>query len=128
MADLIEDWINNEVKLSKTIAIIEEDFSNGYLFGELLNKFNQITNFNEYKNKDDTEIKITNFKLLEKAFRDMDIKIEKGRIFDLINKKRGVATRFLYLIKKNLSEKFINLENLTLKKCNIIKFKKKSIN
>lgn len=120
MADLIEDWLNSEVKLSKTITNIEEDFSNGYLFGELLNKFNQITNLNEYKNKEDGSIKVTNFKLLEKAFRDMDIKIEKGRIFDLINKKRGVATRFLYLIKKTLAEKFINLENLDLKKCKFL--------
>jgi len=118
MADLIGEWINNEVKLSKKITNIEDDFSNGYLFGELLQKFNKISNFNEYKNNDDNTIKIANFKLLEKALRDININIEKGRIFDLISKKRGVATRFLYLIKKTLSEKFINLDNLDLKKCN----------
>ena len=120
MADLIEDWINKEVKLSKKIKNIEEDFSNGYLFGELLDKFNQITNFSDYKDKDENDIKIANFKLLEKAFRDMDIKIDKGRIFDLISKKRGVSTRFLYMVKMTLAKKHINKENLQLKKCKIL--------
>jgi len=118
MVDLIEDWVNKEVKLSKKIKNIEEDFSNGYLFGELLDKFNQITNFSEYIDKDDNETKIANFKLLEKAFRDMEIKIDKGRIFDLLNKKRGVSARFLYMIKMTLAKKHINKDNLQLKKCN----------
>ena len=120
MANLIESWINDEIKLSKIITNIEEDFSNGYLYGELFNKYNQISNFSEYKNKDDSESKISNFKRIEKAFRDIDIKIEKGRIFDIINKKRGVATRFLYMIKMTLAKKNINQENLLLKKCKFI--------
>jgi hypothetical protein len=120
MVELIETWVNNEVKLSKKIKNIEEDFSNGYLFGELLDKYNMISNFSEYRDKDDHEIKIANFKLLEKAFRDMEIKIDKGRIFDLLNKKRGVSARFLYMIKMTLAKKNINKDNLELKKCNII--------
>lgn len=118
MVDIILQWLNNDIKLSKVISNMEEDFSNGYLFGELLHKFSQITNFNEYKNSEDEQIKITNFKLLEKAFRDIGIKIEKGRIFDLINKKRGVAARFLFKIKMTFANKHLNNDNIYLKKCN----------
>jgi hypothetical protein len=117
MVELIETWVNTEVKLSKKIKNIEDDFSNGYLFGELLDKYKMITNFSEYTDKDDNETKIANFKLLEKAFRDMEIKIDKGRIFDLLNKKKGVSARFLYMIKMTLAKKNINKENLDLKKC-----------
>lgn len=37
--DLI-DWINNDVKLASKVKNIKEDFKNGYLFSELLNKLN----------------------------------------------------------------------------------------
>ena len=60
MVELIETWVNTEVKLSKKIKNIEDDFSNGYLFGELLDKYKMITNFSEYTDKDDNETKIAN--------------------------------------------------------------------
>lgn len=39
--DLILGWLNDEVQLSSKITNIEEQFANGYLFGELLAKYNQ---------------------------------------------------------------------------------------
>jgi hypothetical protein len=45
--DLILSWLNDEVQLSIKITSIEEQFSNGYLFGELLSKYNQQLNFLE---------------------------------------------------------------------------------
>ena len=38
MAEQLKDWLNNEVKLSKKVDNINEDFHNGYLFAELLHK------------------------------------------------------------------------------------------
>ena len=38
--DLILTWLNEEVQLSVKISNIEEQFLNGYLFGELLAKYN----------------------------------------------------------------------------------------
>ncbi len=99
MTNLIFDWLNNEVKLSKKIINLDEDFSNGFLFGELLNKYNQITNFKEYKNKNDHDIKISNLKNVETSLRELNIKLDKGRIFDILNQKNGVAARLLYQIK-----------------------------
>jgi len=51
MSDLILSWLNDEVQLSSKITSFEEDFSNGYYFGELLSKYNQQLNFNDFQNK-----------------------------------------------------------------------------
>jgi len=118
MTNLIEDWLNNEVKLSKKITKIEEDFSNGFLFGELLHRYQQISNFIDYKNKEDHETKVSNLKNVETSLRDLNVKLDKGRIFDILNQKRGVAARYLYQIKMFLSKKCINFENLMSKKGN----------
>lgn len=117
MANLIVNWLNNELKLSKKVNIIEEDFANGYLFGEILSKYNQIPFFNEFKNREDLNSKIYNFKLIEKAFKDLSIKLERAKLEDIINKKRGIATRFLYQLKMALSKKEICFESIMLKKC-----------
>jgi len=119
MADLILNWLNSEVKLSKKIKIVEEDFSNGYLFGEIMSKYNQISNFNEYKNKDDLKYKINNFRLIEKAFKEFSIKLERAKLEDIINKKRGIATRYLYQLKMALSKKEISFDSIMVKKCKI---------
>jgi hypothetical protein len=116
MANLIENWLNGEVKLSKIILNLEEDFNNGYLFGEVLNKYKLIQNFHEYKNKNDEESALKNLKNLEISLKKMNIKVDKGRIIDIKTKKKGVAARFLYQIKMYISKKEINFEELMMKK------------
>lgn len=51
MTEILFTWLNTEVDLSKKITDMEKDFANGYLLGELLYKFNQLTNFTEFKNE-----------------------------------------------------------------------------
>ena len=51
MSDLLINWLNDEVQLSKRITNFEEDFHNGFLYGELLAKYNQQLNFNEFVDK-----------------------------------------------------------------------------
>lgn len=51
MSDLIASWLNDEVQLSKKVTNFENDFENGYLFGELLFKYNQELNFNKFVDK-----------------------------------------------------------------------------
>jgi hypothetical protein len=116
MANIIENWLNKEVRLGKNISNLEEEFSNGYLFGELLHKFKLITNFFEYKNSNDEETQLRNLRNVETAFKNMNIKLDKTRIFDIKSKKKGVAERFLYQIKMFLSKKEIDFETLMSKK------------
>lgn len=51
MSDILLTWLNTEVDMSKKITDMEKDFSNGYLLGELLYKFNQLTNFEAFINE-----------------------------------------------------------------------------
>ncbi len=48
MVDILYTWLNTEINLSKKISFIEKDFSNGYLFAELLYKCNQIIDISEF--------------------------------------------------------------------------------
>jgi hypothetical protein len=40
MAEILQNWLNREIELSKPVEQFEKDFANGYLLGELLYKFN----------------------------------------------------------------------------------------
>lgn len=40
MSQLLLQWLNDEIQLSKKVSDLELEFANGYLFGELLNKYN----------------------------------------------------------------------------------------
>ena len=69
MAEILATWLNEEVGLSRVsipsscawpnrvclcvqrVTDFEEDFSSGYLFGELLWKFNQQADFEEFSKK-----------------------------------------------------------------------------
>jgi hypothetical protein len=48
MSELLYTWLNTEIDLSKKITNLEKDFANGYLLGELLYKFSQITNMDNF--------------------------------------------------------------------------------
>ena len=52
MAELLLSWVNNDLKLSKTVTNLDKDFANGYLLGEILHIHNQQANFNLFSNKE----------------------------------------------------------------------------
>jgi len=119
MANLITNWLNNELKLSKKINILEDDFSNGYYFGEILSKTKQINNLKDFKNKDDIDNKLNNFRIIEKTFKELAIKFDSNKLDEIINKKRGVATKILYLLKMALAKKEIFFDEIINKKCKL---------
>lgn len=51
MSDILLTWLNTEVDLTRQVSQLEKEFANGYLLGELLYKFNQLTNFREFKDR-----------------------------------------------------------------------------
>lgn len=71
MTEILLIWLNTEVDLSKKIKNLEEDFANGYYLGELLYKFNQLTNFHEFRNKEDRDSKLNNFNILQKVLANI---------------------------------------------------------
>ncbi|CAD8202735.1 unnamed protein product [Paramecium octaurelia] len=104
MSQLLMVWLNDEVQLSKKVKSFEHDFSNGYLFGELLSKFNQQLNFEEFSNKDVREAKMKNFQLLEPTFKTLHISFNFQMADQVIKGKKGVAMQLLYQLQMQLQK------------------------
>ena len=51
MSELLMTWLNDELQLSYKVTNFEEDFHNGFLFGEILSKYKQQLDFNDFVNK-----------------------------------------------------------------------------
>lgn len=99
MARIILQWLNEEVGLSKEITSLSDDFSNGYLLGELLYKYNQQQSFNKFINRNTPEAKIINFCLLEQTMRDIGVYFNSQLAYDIMNCKPGTMKTLLYEIR-----------------------------
>lgn len=65
MAALLTNWLNSEVKLSKTVTNFENDFQNGYLIGEILHHFNQVEDLDGMADQLTSDAKIGNWTKLK---------------------------------------------------------------
>eukprot|EP00940_MAST-03C_sp_MAST-3C-sp2_P002363 g2363.t1 len=102
MSHLLVQWLNEDVKLSKTVVSLEEDFRNGFLFGDLLRRFNQldaVTEGRKIQDRDVAEAKIFNFCTVVKSLRRLDIDLDVGTVQNILRMKRGAALRVLLDIK-----------------------------
>jgi hypothetical protein len=114
MAELIADWINNKVELSKHVNNFEKDFANGFLFGELLKKYKQIENLEDFSKKSLRDSKINNFALLEPTFRSLKIKFDSQKIDKVMKEERGAALGLLCQLKQALEKCMFSLDtNMT---------------
>ena len=114
MTETLYNFINNTLKLPYKIYNIEKAFSNGFLFGKLLENsghFNgKISKYNENP-KNISEIK-ENFKFLQKDLHLLEIYLNNSTINDLISEKEGVAPKLLYKIKTEIDRLKINFSNI----------------
>lgn len=121
MARLILSWLNEEVQLSKEIISLSEDFSNGYLLGELLHAYNQQQHFEKFIDKDTPDAKIRNFCLLEPTMRQVGVHFNSKVAFDVMNLKPGAMKTLLYELKTVLDNvKEMSMDAEGHKKCNIM--------
>lgn len=104
MAEILANWVNNELELSKHVDSFEKDFSNGYLFGEILKRYNQQSDFEDFSKKDSRDSRINNFALLEPTLKSLNIKFNTQLIDDIIKEKRGAAMRILIQLKMALEK------------------------
>ena len=111
----LKEWLNINLRLSKEVKNIEEDFSNGYLFGEILHKHKLIPNFDAYKNSSLKKDISKNYQYLSKAFVDLNIKFSDKRRNDIINKKPGISSQYLFKLKQILDQRLLCKETLKVK-------------
>ena len=102
--ELLLDWLNNEVKLSQKITDVDSQFSNGYLFSELLQKYNQILDMKIFKNKDSKNSIVKNFSELERVFRRLGVNFNLTQAIKIKNKEKGVAVKLLRVLKDALEK------------------------
>ena len=113
MSDILLNWINNEVKLSKNIQNIAEDFSNGYFFGELLYKYKLLPQFNQFRNSNEKSSITKNYTLLQYKFDELNINFTDKDKKDILNKKKYKAEMFLFKIREKLLSKLLQIDQIT---------------
>ena len=116
----LKNWLNNEMKLSKKINNISEDFQNGYLFAELLYKHKIIPDISIYSDSKLEKDIIHNYCYLAKTFLDMNIVLDEINRNKIIQKSPYTAQVYLYKIKQYIDKKLITFESLKLKQSNSI--------
>ena len=111
----LKEWLNINLRLSKEVKNIAEDFSNGYLFGEILHRHKLIPNFDAYRNSSKKKDISKNYQYLSKAFDDLKIKFSDERRNDIINKKPGISSQYLFKLKQILDQRLLCKETLKVK-------------
>ena len=112
MADILYNWINKEVKLSKQITNFSDDFSNGYFFGEILYKYKLLPQFNQFKNSTEKSSIAKNYLLLHYKFDELKINFTEKDKNDIINKKKYKAEMLLFRIREKLLSKLLQIEEI----------------
>ena len=113
--EFILNWLNNELKFQPNIKDISKEFSNGYLFAEILYKLNEISKkeLEEFYNTDNYELNKINFYKLKNLFnRKLNLDIRKEEFKEVYNHNISTGTIILYKIKNSVEKKKINFINL----------------
>ena len=114
MSNLIFEYLNQEIKLSKNITNIEKDFSNGFYLAELLQKVGCLSSdINNYKKdaKLEEEIK-NNFENLKQEFSRIGIHLDDQIINLIMHCNKNAASNLIYKIKTKMTRKNINFDDI----------------
>ena len=114
MSNTILDYLNNEIKLSKIIQNIEKDFSNGYLFGELLQKLGYLKKeLSIFKKEAESKNEINeNFNNLKEQLNEINLHLDEGTIKSICSCEKNVASNLIYKIKTKINRKNINFDEI----------------
>lgn len=106
MSDILCRWLNQKLQLSKAVESkpIAKDFSSGYLFGEVLHKYQLQSDFCMFMKKDTSVSKLNNFTRLEPTLQLLGISFDVNTSQDLMQEKQGVATHLLYQLYASLEK------------------------
>eukprot|EP01029_Cantina_marsupialis_P031022 TRINITY_DN8703_c0_g1_i2.p1 TRINITY_DN8703_c0_g1~~TRINITY_DN8703_c0_g1_i2.p1 ORF type:complete len:896 (+),score=278.40 TRINITY_DN8703_c0_g1_i2:111-2798(+) len=108
MAELIFNWLNDDVGLSRN-CFSTEIFTDGYYFGEILYKFNQQLDFKKFSHKGNAVAKIENFSRLAPTFRRMGIKFNATLCKRVMEEDSELIIRILYEIKAAIEKHCKNI-------------------
>ncbi|RKP16927.1 hypothetical protein ROZALSC1DRAFT_24728 [Rozella allomycis CSF55] len=103
MSRILSEWLNNDLHLSQKIdpTSLDERFRSGYLFGELLSKYN-VANASVFSQLKSTDSWVSNYIKLEPVFRMLGIPYNAQIVKDLMEAKPGSAAKILYQLRITL--------------------------
>ncbi|XP_065828319.1 sperm flagellar protein 2-like isoform X2 [Oscarella lobularis] len=108
MTEILCRWLNDDVQLSSVVepSSFVQDFSNGYLIGELLCKHNLQDDFEQFSRGSSSESKLNNFTRLEPVLKLLGVPFNTNMAREVMMERHGAATRLMYqlFISLNRSE------------------------
>ncbi|XP_057565120.1 sperm flagellar protein 2 [Hippopotamus amphibius kiboko] len=98
MSEILCQWLNQELKVSQTVSpkSFAKAFSNGYLIGEVLHKFELQDDFAEFSESRVSSAKLNNFSRLEPTLHLLGVQFDQNVAHNIITEKPGAATKLLY--------------------------------
>ena len=112
MSDLLLNYINNNIQLSKKITNIELDFKNGVYLCELLEKTLNLKSL-EYNKGPKNIFEISqNFEIFKDNLKLIGISLNNTVKKEIMEGKNGAAAKLIYKIKIELNRKKINFGNI----------------
>ncbi|XP_054439986.1 sperm flagellar protein 2 [Pteronotus mesoamericanus] len=98
MSEILCQWLNQELKVSRTVSpkSFAKAFSNGYLIGEVLHKFELQDDFSEFSESRVSSAKLSNFSRLEPKLRLLGVQFDPKVANNIITEKPGAATKLIY--------------------------------
>ncbi|NXP37451.1 SPEF2 protein, partial [Leiothrix lutea] len=111
MSQILCEWLNRDVKLSRRIVpgSFPEEFSTGYLLGELLHKYGLQDDFKHFSQNRlvhmGADAKINNFSRLEPTLQLLGVQFNKNMAQDIMTRQHGAATNLLYELYIALEKK-----------------------
>ncbi|XP_068422799.1 sperm flagellar protein 2 [Clinocottus analis] len=107
MSDILCRWLNEELRLSKAVdpKTLASDFSNGYLIGEVLHKYQLQNDFSMFTKKDTSISRLNNFTRVEPTLQLLGISFDINTAQELMQEKQDVALCLLHQLYSSLEEK-----------------------
>uniref|UniRef100_A0A8C0UJX4 Sperm flagellar 2 n=1 Tax=Cyanistes caeruleus TaxID=156563 RepID=A0A8C0UJX4_CYACU len=107
MSHILCEWLNQDVKLSRRIVpgSFPEDFSTGYLLGELLHKYGLQDDFKQFSQNRDADAKINNFSRLKPTLYLLGVQFNENVAQDIMTRQHGAAKHLLYELYIALEKK-----------------------
>ena len=103
--ELLRSWVNDELKLSRSVSSFEVDMANGYLIGEILVRHGLLPGhapLDALLDKESPNAKISNFGLVQQALLDLGVKFDSQIANSIMTEKKGVATNLCYQLRLGL--------------------------
>ena len=116
-AEIVLNWINNEIQLKPKIKDIHKSFSNGYLFSKLFFILKLITKeeFSQFLNTENYTDKKSNFTKIEKICQNLfNLIIPAEDINLIINKDYSKAVVLLYKIRNCIYKNNIHFNDIQI--------------